>query len=308
MNRTDRLFALLLELRGSGDGGWVQAEQLAQTFNISVRTVYRDIAALNESGVPVVSLAGKGYRLMDGYFLPPLHFTPAEALMMTLGGDAVRGAFDAEYAQAAASALQKLEAALSDEKRTEVQGLREAVRIVPYHDQHETGSLRQLRGAVLGRKVVQFQYHKPSANAEQREVYPMRLVQLYGAWLLGAFDPARQAQRIFRLSRMDGLRVLNRTFTPDPAWRFGAERYEDRRTVTVRLLFDSALSRPLRERASYFQISQKDVPDGLEVTLTVRDAREVLPWILSWGAGVRVLEPESLRKVVREEARKILLT
>ncbi len=308
MNRTDRLFALLLELRNSGqDGGWVQAEQVARMFGISLRTVYRDIAALNESGVPVVSLAGKGYRLLEGYFLPALHFTAAEALLLMLGADAINGAFDTEYAQAAASALQKLEAALPDEQRAELQELRRAVRIVSHHEQ-ESGRLRELRSAVLGHKVVQFEYHKPGAEAESREVYPLRLVQLYGAWLLGGFEPFKRAQRIFRLSRMDNLRVLGTTFTLNPEWTQRRESEENGRNVTVRLLFDADLKRPLRERPSYFQTEQSEVSGGTEVTLTVRDLREVLPWVLSWGAGVQVLEPAELHELVHEEARKILLT
>lgn len=308
MNRTDRLFALLLELQGGGHRGWVQAEELAQTFGISVRTVYRDIAALNESGVPVVSLAGKGYRLLDGYFLPPLQLTSTEALLLTLGADAVREAFDSEYVQATSTSLRKLEAALPDEKLAEVRSLREAIRIVAHHDQQETEVLRQLRGAVLRQRVLQFQYHKPGTEAEQREVYPLRLVQLYGAWLLGTFDPAKQDQRIFRLSRMENVRVLNRSFELDPNWTFGPQIENNPRTVTVRLLFNPVLKRPLRERPSYFQTAQQDRPEGLEVTLLVRTVNEVLPWVLSWGAGVSVIEPESLHRLVREEARKILLT
>lgn len=66
MNRTDRLFALVLHLRGDG---WMQANTLARHFGVSVCTVYRDVLALNESGVPVISVPGKGYRLMDWYFL-----------------------------------------------------------------------------------------------------------------------------------------------------------------------------------------------------------------------------------------------
>ena len=309
MNRIDRLFALMLELHvGGRDGGWIQADELAQTFGVSVRTVYRDVAALSESGVPVVSLAGKGYRLLDGYFLPPLQFTPTEALLLILGAGAVREAFDTEYAQFATSALQKLEAALPDERRAELQRIQGAVRIVPQEQRNEAEPLRRLRDAVLGHKVVQFEYHKPEAGAQQREVYPLRLVYLYGAWLLGAFDPAKRARRVFRLSRMDDVRVLDRSFEPDPDWARGPTDEEGRRAVEVRLLFKHALKRPLLERPSFYQTSQKEGSAGLEVTLQVRDIRDALPWVLSWGAGVQALEPPELREAVRQEARNVLLT
>lgn len=307
MNRTERLFALLLELRASGqDGGWTQADDLARHFGVSVRTVYRDVLALNESGVPVVSLPGKGYRLMDGYFLPPLHFTPPEAVMLMLGADLVGQAFDAEFAGAAASALSKIASALPPEKQAEVQFLRQHLRFVPPDESAGRDDLRVLRGAVLGRQVVNFTYHKPHGAPEGREVFPLGLVHLYGAWLMSAFDPQRGASRVFRLSRMENVRVTSRTFTRDPAWQVGPRAGQDRRDVTVKLLFRPELRRALRERPNYFQTDVQEVPDGLQVTLRVREAREVLGWVLSWGAGVRVQEPPELRELVREEAQQML--
>ncbi|WP_034386322.1 YafY family protein [Deinococcus sp. YIM 77859] len=305
MNRTDRLFALLLELRG---GGWTPAEDLARTFGVSVRTVYRDMLALGEAGVPLVSLPGKGYRLLEGYFLPPLHLTVEEAVMLTLGGDAVRGAFDAEYAQALTSALRKLEAALPEGKRVEVVELRRHLRVIPPNESGDAETLRRLRAAVLGRRAVAFAYHKPDAPVETREVYPLSLIHLNGVWLLGAFDPARGARRTFRLTRMAEVRLLPQTFELDPRWRAGPAPERERRGVRVRLQFPDELRRAVRERPHFFQTAAQDVAGGFEVTLQVRDLRDVLAWVLSWGAGVQVLEPPELREQVREEARRMLLT
>ncbi|CAM3607585.1 helix-turn-helix transcriptional regulator [Deinococcus frigens] len=305
MNRTDRLFALLLELRGEG---WTPAGALARTFGVSVRTVYRDVAALNEAGVPVLSVSGRGYSLMPGYFLPPLHFTTEEAVMLCLGADAVRGAFDAEYAGAAEVALKKLRAALPDGRREEVQRLRDHLRIVAPDDAADADRLRVLRGAVLGQRVVRFVYHKPSRPPEARQVHPLRLVHLHGAWLLGSFDPARGERRTFRLSRMENLQMIEETFERDPVRHAWPEPRREPLGLTVRLRFPAELGRAVRERPSFFQTEIRGFEDGLEVTLQVRDLQAVLPWVLSWGAGVRVLEPPSLRERVLEEARRMLLT
>lgn len=309
MNRTDRLLALVLELRGAS---WTQAEALAHTFGVSTRTIYRDVLALGEAGVPVVSVPGRGYSLMPGYFLPPLQFTPPEAVMLTLGLQAVGAAFDPEYAGAALSAQKKLLAALPEDKREEAQHLRDHLRVVPPDDAPQGDSLRVLRVAMLRHHVVQFAYHKPQyhdpqAAPETRRVYPLGLVHLYGAWLLAAFDPARQAQRTFRLSRMEDVQMLPEPFHCDPAWQVGPEPTQERRDVTVRLRFAAHLKRALLERPNYFQTAQKDVQGGLEVTLQVRDVRDILAWVLSWGAGVKVLEPPDLSELVRDEARRILL-
>ncbi|WP_412027324.1 helix-turn-helix transcriptional regulator [Deinococcus yunweiensis] len=303
MNRTDRLLAVVLELQGQS---WTTAAALAAQFGISERTVYRDVLALNEAGVPVLSVPGRGYSLMPGYFLPPLHLSVPEAVMLLLGAEAVSAAFDAEYRDAAQSALKKLTAALPDGRREEVAGLRDRLRVVPPDEGADADTVRLLRGAVLGERVVSFTYHKPGGAGEARRVFPLSLVYLYGAWLLGTFDPARGDRRTFRLSRIEGLTVEATTFDRDPTWRTGPEPDREGRQVTVRLHFPPGLERALRERPSFFQQAVTPTPGGLEVTLRVRGAADVLPWVLSWGAAVRVLEPGELREAVREQARGML--
>src|SRR5437667_11404918 len=101
MNRTGRLLAIVLELQGKGKQ---RAEDLARTFETSKRTIYRDIEALCEAGVPLISIPGRGYSLMEGYFFPPLSFTTDEATMLLLGSDCMAQNFDAHYRLAAQAA------------------------------------------------------------------------------------------------------------------------------------------------------------------------------------------------------------
>src|SRR5260370_15756580 len=105
MNRTDRILAIILELQGKGRQ---RAEDLAETFETSKRTIYRDILALGEAGVPVLSIPGRGYSLMKGYFLPPLSFTTDEATMLLLGSDLMAQSFDAHYPAAAIPAIRTI--------------------------------------------------------------------------------------------------------------------------------------------------------------------------------------------------------
>src|SRR6266849_1357151 len=91
MNRTDRLLAIVLELQRKGQQ---RAEDLAVTFEVSKRTLYRDMQALSEAGVPIIAIQKKGYSLAHGYFLPPLRFTTEEALILALGSDFMGHNFD----------------------------------------------------------------------------------------------------------------------------------------------------------------------------------------------------------------------
>ena len=121
MNRTDRLLAIVLELQARGKR---RAEDLAETFEVSKRTIYRDVLALCEAGVPVVSEPGTGYWLVDGYFLPPLRFTLEEAMLLLLGSDVMVQSFDADYQTAARDAGRKISGALPADLRQQVDSLR----------------------------------------------------------------------------------------------------------------------------------------------------------------------------------------
>src|SRR5260221_14708001 len=104
MKRTDRLLAIVLELQGKGRQ---RAEDLAATFETSKRTIYRDIQALGEAGVPLISMPGQGYSLMKGYFLPPLSFSSDEATMWFLARFFMAQNLRAIYAQRTKSHTQK---------------------------------------------------------------------------------------------------------------------------------------------------------------------------------------------------------
>src|SRR3954470_1256928 len=115
---------ILLQLQARGE---LRAEDLAGTFEVSVRTIYRDVEALCETGVPVVATPGKGYRLMEGYFLPPLSFTADEAALLLLGGELVRDRVDPLLRAAAEDALRKLASVLPPERRAEMERRRQGL-------------------------------------------------------------------------------------------------------------------------------------------------------------------------------------
>src|SRR5437764_15381068 len=105
--------AILLELQAREHA---RAEDLAQHFEVSVRTMYRDLEALSESGVPLLATPGKGYELMEGYFLPPLAFTATEAALLVLGGEFIEQRVDVELRRATRTALHKLASVLPAER------------------------------------------------------------------------------------------------------------------------------------------------------------------------------------------------
>jgi predicted DNA-binding transcriptional regulator YafY len=308
MNRTDRLLAIVIELQARGKR---RAEDLAATFEVGKRTIYRDIQALCEAGVPIISTPGQGYTLLEGYFLPPLRFSTDEALILLLGGDMMAQSFDAEYRMAAQSAGRKIAGALPEALREEVRSLQERIRFFAEGGAGDYAErLRTLRRAIVGRHSVRFGYRarqsQDGASAHSvREADPYGLAHVSGTWYLVAYCHLRKDIRNFRVDRMDQLAVLSHSFDRPPDFRL--ERRDDprRRRIVVRALFDHATADWVREARSFYTIAEEQREEGLLITLRVRQEEDILSWLLSWGARVQVLEPESLRRRIVEEATQI---
>ncbi len=331
MNRTDRLLAIILELQGKGRQ---RAEDLADTFETSKRTIYRDIQALGEAGVPIVSIPGLGYSLMKGYFLPPLSFTTDEATMLIMGSDLMAQSFDAHYRSAALSASRKIENVLPEKLREEVHYLQESIRFLTTNAMErpiEMEKLLLVRRAIFQRNTIRFCYftRHPSSSAElegesvisaqhstsstatsptasTREADPYGLIHYLNTWHVIAYCHLRQDIRNFRLDRIDDLVLLPKTFERPANFKMSESQSGQRKRMVVRVLFDKEVARWVLESRSYFTDSLEETSQGLLLTLKPHQESEVLQWLLSWGSHVSVLEPETLRKRIVEEAQAML--
>lgn len=316
MSHTDRLLAIVLELQAHR---WRRAEDLARTLETSKRTIYRDLVALGQAGVPVVSTPGRGYSLVEGYFLPPVSFTSDEATILSLGADVMAQSFDAQYRAAAQSAASKITAALPERLRVDVAALRERIHMGPDGaalQPEAAATLRALRGAVIACQRVRFRYHTryrhnghtdarddESSESLWREADPYALMRLRGAWYLNAYCHLRKDQRNFRLERIEDLTLLDQRFTPPAAYQRRPRKPELAEGLEARIQFDGEAARWARESPSFFTIAQEELPaGGLLVTLRLRHEDDIMQWLLGWGRHARVLAPASLRQRVADEA------
>jgi predicted DNA-binding transcriptional regulator YafY len=305
VTRMDRLMAALLELQAHD---LVRAEDLAQRLEVSVRTIYRDLAALSETGVPLVALPGKGYRLMEGYFLPPLSFTATEAALLMVGGEFVSQRVEPELKGAAEQALRKLTGVLPADRREAVDRWRRQM-LFPDRGHTVDPRLASVRAAIQERHVVRLVYHAfRRAEPEQRDVEPLSLVYFAGAWQVAGYCRVRQGPRMFRLDRMVRMEVLDETFAvaerhafppPSDAWKSNAHE--------ARVRFDSDVLRWVRERAPYMFVREESDARGPVFVYAARDARDLLSWLLGWGAAVEVLDPPELRVNLAREALAIFV-
>lgn len=312
MNKTERQLAITLELQRSK---LVRAEDLAAQFETSVRTIYRDIQALSEAGVPIVGAPGQGYSLMEGYFLPPVSFTAEEAVALLMGADFIEQRLDEEYSPAAKAAKRKIEAILPEPVLSESTRVRETMRLLQAGESEtrrkEKEYLGQVRRAILERRKIRFTYLKkmPESDGNRkniREAAPYGLTLVQGNWMLLARCDLRQDLRHFRLSRMTELAVLEERFSMPPGFDLNRYRPPDDRNVRVVVRANPELADRIAETAHYYLEETEEREDGLRVVFRVRRPEELLPVVLGWGGDVEVLEPESFRRRILAEAENIL--
>ena len=302
MNRVDRLFGILLQLQQRRR---VRAQDLAAIFEVSERTVYRDMTALSEVGVPIVALPGEGYELMEGYYLRPLVFTPDEASALSLAAQMFMSQASGRVAAAAHLALAKLTAVLPTATREQVNVLLKMVEFAlpPTRFNLDDSRLTLFQQAISEQRQVFLRYHSYTCDeTTERVVEPLRLTFSGEAWYLSGFCQLRQSERAFRLDRIDAWQLLDETFIPRTATPAPAE------PIVARVRFAPHAVRWVRERQHYSFQHEERTPDGTGVIMTYRvDAlQELLPWLLSWGAAAEALEPPSFRAAQRNEVAHLL--
>ncbi|MBW7476365.1 YafY family transcriptional regulator [Paenibacillus oenotherae] len=311
MNKTDRQLAIILELQRMT---LLRAEDLAATFETSVRTIYRDIGALCEAGVPIIGAPGQGYCLVEGYFLPPVSFTAEEAVTLLLGMDFIEQQFDAAYRSKASSSRGKLEVILPEAVRKEADKVRAGMRLITggaLRNGRRAEELALLRQAIVEERTIYFRYEgrAPGANGERitsREADPYGMVFVRGAWMLIAYCHLRRELRHFLLTRMKDIELLDAVFSRPSDFNLQTYAPPDDRNTLVRVLFRQELALKVKEYNYYYADMMEDTAEGLLVTLRVRKPEEVLHWVLGWGEGAVILSPDSLRIRAREEIESML--
>lgn len=305
MNRVDRLLGYLIVFQSRE---LVRAQDLAARFEVSERTVYRDVEALLELGVPIVGVAGEGYRLMAGYSLPPIMFTEAETQALFLAIAMLSGLTkNGPTKNAAASALEKVQAILPAATLVRAQALQKVLGFYavgrPPVDLDDERFV-QLQRAIDHHRIVYLHYHAQHSNSiSARDVEPLYLAFVDNVWLLHGYCHLRQDYRNFRLDRIDHLKVKNETFAPRPIKL--PNRSAENLLVLIR--FDANIVRWVREaqHITFAGEVSEDEEGAVVMSYKIASSAQFMRWILSWGEEAEVLAPLEVRAAVAERARQM---
>jgi len=211
MRRADRLFQIVQQLRG---GRLVTARMLADRLEVSERTIYRDIADLQSTGVPIDGEAGVGYIMREGFDLPPLMFTRDEIVALVAGARMVRAFGGAEMARAAEEALVKIGAVLPDPEKARIKATQIHVPLWVVSDADRV-VIDYAERAIEKRDVLAFDYSDEAGRVTRREVRPLGLWFWGKVWTLVAWCEMRDDFRTFRIDRVSNLSPAGRSFKPE---------------------------------------------------------------------------------------------
>lgn len=210
MNRIDRLMGILTTLQSRKH---VTAEKLGSQFNISVRTVYRDIKALDEIGVPVSFENGKGYFIVDGYFLPPVSFTTEEANALVLLASLSERFGDVSVARHTALALEKIRTVLRTGEKEKTGRLAENIRVLdPELAPKRMDYLAEVQKAISGRIILEIDYTDAKKQRTIREVEPIGMIYYTDQWHLIAWCWLRNDYRDFIVKQINSLSTTSKPF------------------------------------------------------------------------------------------------
>ncbi|MNV29738.1 HTH domain protein [compost metagenome] len=204
MNRVDRLFGIVTLLQSRK---YVSAERISEKFEISVRTVYRDIKAIGEAGIPVSFEPNKGYFIVPGYFTPPVSFTLDEANALLLSQSLIAGFGDRSIQTNFDSALTKIKAVLKQIDKEKIDLLDQSIKFqVPHRLSNEFDYLSEIQQAITEQNQVRISYFSLKEELLERTVEPIGLVFYAFSWHLIGYCQLRKDYRDFKLDRIKELR------------------------------------------------------------------------------------------------------
>lgn len=311
MNRIDRISAILIQLQSRK---LVRAEDIADRFGISLRTVYRDIKAILEAGVPLIGEAGKGYSIMDGYRLPPVQFTTEEATAFItaekLIGKLTDSAIDNHYQ----SAMYKIRSVMRSEEKDYLETIENAIEVKESRylpsNMSSGNNLDVLLKSIHGKNQVEITYFATSTQKEtQRIIEPIGIVFQGGYWTVIAYCQLRKDYRTFRVDRISAIQRKAKTQESlHPALdNFLQKLTKEKELTEVVMEVDKDFLSYLGDQKYYNGfVSQEIKEDKAILTFLTSSLVGFSRWYIMIGDIARIIKPQKVKDMAKKVIEKTL--
>lgn len=307
MNRFDRVTSILIQLQSRKV---VKAQDLAKRFDVSLRTIYRDIRSLEEAGIPLYGEAGIGYSMAEGYRLPPVQFTKEEAIAFLTAEKLIEKLTDAETSKNYKEAMYKIKAVLKSQEKDLLEEVEERIvvrkRINPLRQNSHLQLLSSILQGIAEKKVLLLEYH--SLYQQERTIRtaePLGVFFETNNWHMVAYCRLRNSYRDFRIDRIISLKVTDQYYEDlHPS----LPEYLDSLSSKQNLL--KAVIRMEKETARYIEqdklyygfVMETEIENKLEMTFLTQSIEGFARWMMMFGDSAVIVEPQDLKDRVKKLA------
>lgn len=305
MNRLDRLTAILTHLQSKR---LIKAQELANRFDISLRTVYRDIRALEEAGVPVIGEAGMGYSLVEGYRLPPVMFTKEEAMSFLVAEKMLEKVADRDSSKNFSTAMFKIKSVLKNTEKDVLDKMASQVEVIrKKYSLHTSGKdhvLQSILNSLAEKKVIKIQYTTfEEEKTSVRAVEPVGVYYAFEQWYLIGWCRLRTDYRNFRLDRINDIKILDEIIVQQhPSLKDYLEKVEkEENLIKVVLEIHKSNNKYAREqRFNHGFVMEKEKGEIVELTFMTSSIEGFARWIIMITDQITVLQPLALKISLKE--------
>ncbi|MBF0575138.1 helix-turn-helix transcriptional regulator [Dysgonomonas sp. GY617] len=308
MNRLERISSILVQLQSRSV---ITAQQIADRFDISLRTVYRDIRTLEEAGIPIIGNVGIGYSLVDGYKLPPLMFTREEAIAFLTAEKFIEKMSDLQNVQSYKSGMSKIKAVLKYVEKDYLSDVEDNISILGKSD---TG--RELPTAItqcilksISERIVMRISYSSNENMSERDIEPIGCFYSQINWYMVAFCRLRNDYRSFRIDKINSFSLTDESFSKEhlslpqyiEKYRLQKDIYE----VIIRVKSSDLIT--INDYKYYHGWLKEEVEDDYtDIYFRIFNLEHFARWYLSFADIADVLQPAILQEKVKDQINLLL--
>ncbi len=285
----------------------MKSQEIAERFDISLRTVYRDIQSLEEAGVPIIGEAGVGYSMMEGYRLPPVMFTKEEATAFIMAEKILEKYIDPYNASLFRSALYKIKAVLRTDEKDFLSGIDEKIAVLNFakrnNDDRDPVSLHNILTAINEKKVLSITYNSIYSNEiSNRCIEPVGIYLQNTNWYLIAWCRLRNDYRNFKVDRIGKQQITSESFHTKhlSLAAFLQQTSSAQQLNTVVLRISKTISKYIvTEKYYHGFVSEEILGEEIEMTFLTASLEGIARWYLMFGDKATIIQPAGLKERVR---------
>ena len=299
--RFDRILSIYFFLQSRP---LVKAQELADKYEVSLRTVYRDVKALEQAGVPIIGEAGSGYSLISTYKIQPLSFTEQEALSFGVAQKLMQFYLDKDMESHFNNALVKMKGVLRFADKENVANLESKVLINKqknFLNKNVPAALATLFESMVKKRQISLLYKSLENNLQQRNIEVAGVFQEGQFWYFMAYCHLRKEVRQFRLDRIERIMLTDSPYTQQllPLSHYLDLKGKNQNLHTIRIWVKKDMARYMNWERQYYGFVKEEIKDnGVEMTFHTSHIQHFARWYLMFADEARIIEPLHLKEEV----------